>query len=61
MPRTVICVSPTIGTHHQHGGGGGMERTRMSTYEFGERFPSGVTLGCAAPSSRTTGALDDVA
>lgn len=36
-------------------------RMRLSTYEFGERFPSGVTFGCAANSSRTTGALDDVA
>ena len=28
-----------------------------STYEFGERFPSGVTFCCACPSLRRTGAL----
>lgn len=36
-------------------------KNEVVTYEFGERLPSGVTFGCTAPSSRTTGALDDVA
>ena len=30
------------------------------TYEFGERFPSGVSFCCAGPSLRSTGALPAV-
>lgn len=37
-----------------------VEKTRKTTYEFGERFPSGVYFCFAAASLSTTGALGDV-
>lgn len=37
-----------------------VERKRKTTYELGERFPSGVALCFAATSLRITGALGDV-
>ena len=40
--------------------GGDGEKKRMTTYELGERFPSGVTFCFAAPSLIITGALGDV-
>lgn len=37
-----------------------VKQTRKTTYELGERFPSGVTFCFAATSLNTTGALGDV-
>ena len=37
-----------------------VKQTRKTTYELGERFPSGVAFCLAAASLRTTGALGDV-
>lgn len=38
----------------------GEEEEGKTTYELGERFPSGVTFCFAAPSLSTSGALGDV-
>ena len=37
-----------------------VKQTRKTTYELGERFPSGVAFCFAAASLSTTGALGDV-
>ena len=37
-----------------------VKQTRKTTYELGERFPSGIAFCFAAASLSTTGALGDV-